>query len=188
MDNEEVAQKLVDRITEVEDYLDNLFYWLRYCTEIDSKEYQEGTNKVQQLLEELQLFDPSNNQPKHPRITLSDAEGNILGTSESTKDTKKDAEYPSITVTLYDAEDNTIGRCNSLTSKTSNVYVTLYLKGIYLYEGHTIDDIKKIEVDYFYGNVVEYLVLVSTKFPGDNKDTVRCTTLKLTDTEVEHEE
>jgi len=85
MDNEEVAQKLVDRITEVEDYLDNLFYWLRYCTEIDSKEYQEGTNKVQQLLEELQLFDPSDNQPKHPKMILSDSEGNVLGTSESTK-------------------------------------------------------------------------------------------------------
>jgi len=86
MDNEEVAQKLVDHITEVEDYLDNLFYWLRYCTEIDSKEYQEGTNKVQQLLEELQLFDPSNNQAKHPRMTLSDSKGNILGISESTKE------------------------------------------------------------------------------------------------------
>lgn len=88
MSNEEVAQKLVDHITEVEDYLDSLFYWLRYCTEIDSKEYQEGTNKVQKLLEELQLFDPSDNQAKHPRMILSDAEGNILGTSESTEDIK----------------------------------------------------------------------------------------------------
>lgn len=86
MNNEEVAQKIVDHITEVQDYLDNLFYWLRYCIEIDSKEYQEGTNKIQQLLEELHRFDPSNNQPKHPRMTLSDAKGNVLGTSESTKE------------------------------------------------------------------------------------------------------
>jgi len=84
MSNEEVAQNLVNQITEVQDYLDNLFYWLRYCTEIDSKEYQEGTNKVQQLLQELQLFNPSNNQSEHPKITLSDSEGNVLGTSEST--------------------------------------------------------------------------------------------------------
>ena len=61
MNNEEVAQKLVEHITEVQDYLDHLFFWLRYCAEIDSKEYQEGTNEVQQLLEELQLFNPSNN-------------------------------------------------------------------------------------------------------------------------------
>lgn len=86
MNNEEVAQKLEDHITEVEDYLDNLFYWLQHCTEIDSKEYQEGTNKVQQLLQELQLFDPINNQPKHPKMILSDSEGNVLGTSESTED------------------------------------------------------------------------------------------------------
>jgi len=187
MDNEEVAQKLVDRITEVEDYLDNLFYWLRYCTEIDSKEYQEGTNKVQQLLEELQLFDPSDNQPKHPKMTLSDSKGNVLGTSESTKGTKKDAEYPYITVTLYGAEDNTIGRCNSITSKVYQEYINLYLKGIYLYERYTIDDIKKIEVDSFGGTLVAYLVLASTEYPMGSKDTVRCTTLALTNTEAEDE-
>jgi len=188
MNNEEVAKKLVNHITEVEDYLDNLFYWLQHRTESNSKEYQEGTNKVQQLLEELQLFDPSNNQAKHPMMILSDAEGNVLGTSESTKDTKKDAEYPSITVTLYDAEDNTIGRCDSITGDaTSGVYDILYLRGVDFYKNKSIDDLKKVEVTYFGGVLVEYLVLVSTKFPGDNKDTVRCTTLKLTDTEVEDE-
>lgn len=188
MNNEEVAQKIVDHLTEVQDYLDNLFYWLRYCTEIDSKEYQEGTNKVQQLLEELQRFDPSNNQPKHPKMILSDSEGNVLGTSESTKDTKKDAEYPSITVTLYDAEDNTIGRCDSITSKVYQEYINLYLKGIYLYERYTIDDIKKIEVDSFGGTLVEYLVLASTEYPMGSKDTVRCiTSLALTNTEAEDE-
>ena len=86
MNNEEVSQKLSGQIAEVQDYLDNLFYWLQHCTEIDSKEYQEGTNKVQQLLEELQRFDPSDNQAKHPRMTLSDSKGNILGISESTKE------------------------------------------------------------------------------------------------------
>lgn len=88
MSNEEVAQKLVNQIMDVEDYLDNLFFWLRSCTEIDTKEYQEGNNKVQELLEELQLFDPSKNQPKHPKIILSDSEGNVLGTSESIEDIK----------------------------------------------------------------------------------------------------
>ena len=107
MNNEEVAQKLVDHITEVEDYLDSLFYWLQYCTEIDSKEYREGTNKVKQLLQELQVFDPSDNQPKHPKITLSDSKSTVLGTSESTKGTKNDVKYPSLT--LYDGEGDAIG-------------------------------------------------------------------------------
>jgi len=188
MNNEEVAQKLVDHITEVQDYLDNLFCWLRYCTKINIKEYQEGTNKVKQLLQELQMFDPSDNQPKHPKMTLSDSGGNVLGTSESTKGTKEDVRYPSIAVTLYDAEDNTIGRCDSITGDaTSGVYDILYLRGVDFYKNKSIDDLKKVEVTYFGGVLVEYLVLVSTKFPGDNKDTVRCTTLKLTDTEVEDE-
>lgn len=88
MNNEEVAQSLAEEIIEVQDYLDNLFYWLRYCTEIDSKEYQEGMDKVEELLEKLQLFDPSKNQSEHPKIILSDSEGNVLGTSESTKEAK----------------------------------------------------------------------------------------------------
>jgi len=84
MSNEEVAQNLVNQITEVQDYLDNLFYWLRYCTEIDSKEYQKGMDMVESLLEKLHLFDPSKNQSEHPKVILSDSEGNVLGTSEST--------------------------------------------------------------------------------------------------------
>ena len=185
MNNEEVAQNLVDHITEVQDYLDNLFYWLRYCTEIDSKEYQDGTNKVKQLLQELQMFDPSDNQPKHPKMTLSDSKGNVLGTSESTKGTKKDAEYSSII--LYDGEGFTIGRCDSITSKVYQEYIILYLKGICLYEGYTIDDIKKIEVDSFGETLLEYLVLTSMEYPMGSKDTVRCTTLALTDAEDEDE-
>lgn len=86
MSNEEVEQKLVGQIMDVQDYLDNLYFWLCHCTEIDTKEYQEGTNKVQELLEELQLFDPRNCRTKHMRMILSDSEGNVLGTSESTKE------------------------------------------------------------------------------------------------------
>jgi len=187
MNNEEVAKKLVNHITEVEDYLDNLFYWLQHRTEIDSKEYQEGTNKVQQLLEELQLFDPSNNQAKHPMMILSDAEGNVLGTSESTKDTKKDAEYPSITVTLYDAEDNTIGRCNSITGNTvPGAYNILYLRGVDFHKGKNIYDLKKVEVTLSSTGSESYLVLDSMKLPGSD-NSFRCTTLSLTDTEVEDE-
>ena len=85
MNNEEVSQKLEDNIIEVQNYLDNLFYWLQHCTEIDSKEYQKGMDMVEELLEKLHLFDPSNNQSKHPKITLSDPDGNVLGTSESTE-------------------------------------------------------------------------------------------------------
>lgn len=177
MNNEEVAQKLVDHITEVQDYLDNLFYWLRYCTEIDSKEYREGTNKVKQLLQELQVFDLSDNQPKHPKITLSDAEGSVLGTSDSTKVTKKDAWYPSIT--LYDAEDNTIGRCDSITGDaTSGVYNILHLRGADFHKGKNIDDLKKVEVTLSSTGSESYLVLTSMKLPGSD-NSFRCTTLSL---------
>lgn len=177
MNNEEVAQKLVDHITEVQDYLDNLFYWLRYCTEIDSKEYREGTNKVKQLLQELQVFDPSDNQPKHPKITLSDAEGSVLGTSESTKGTKKDAEYPSIA--LYGGEGDTIGRCDSITGDaTSGVYNILYLRGVDFYKGKNIDDLKKVEVNLSSTDSESYLVLTSTKLPSSDNN-FKCTTLLL---------
>lgn len=177
MSNEEVAQNLVDHITEVQDYLDNLFYWLRYCTEIDSKEYQEGTNKVKQLLQELQVFDPSDNQPKHPKITLSDAEGSVLGTSESTKGTKKDAEYPSIA--LYGGEGDTIGRCDSITGDaTSGVYSILYLRGVDFYKGKNIDDLKKVDVVLSSTESESYLVLTSMKLPG-SKNGFKCTTLPL---------
>lgn len=179
MNNEEVAQKLVEHVAEVQDYLDNLYYWLRYCTEIDSKEYQEGTNKVKQLLQELQMFDPSDNQPKHPKMTLSDSKGNVLGTSESTEDTKKDAEYPSIAVTLYDAEDNTIGRCDSITGDaTSGVYNILYLRGVDFHQGKNIDDLKKVEVTLSSTGSESYLVLTSMKLPGSD-NSFRCTTLSL---------
>ena len=142
MSNEEVAQKLVNQIMDVQDYLDNLYSWLRYCTEIDTKEYQEGNDKVREFLEELQLFDPSKNQSKHPKMILSDSAGNVLGTSESTKDTKKDARYPSIT--LYDAEGYTIGRCDSITGDaTSGVYSILYLRGVDFHKGKTLMNLKK---------------------------------------------
>lgn len=177
MSNEEVAQKLEDRITEVEDYLDNLFYWLQHRTEIDNKEYREGMNKVKQLLQELQVFDPSDNQPKHPKITLSDAEGNVLGTSESTKGTKKDAKYPSIA--LYGGKGDTIGRCDSITGDaTSGVYDTLYLRGVDFYKGKNIDDLKKVEVTLSSTESEEYLVLTSTKLPG-SENGFKCTTLLL---------
>lgn len=179
MNNEEVAQKLVDHITEVQDYLDELFFHLRYSTKINSKGYQEGTNKVKQLLQELQMFDPSDNQPKHPKITLSDSKGTVLGTSESTKGTKKDTNYPSITITLYDAEDNTIGRCNSITGDaTSGVYNILYLHGVDFHKGKNIDDLKKVEVTLSSTESEEYLVLTSTKLPGSDNG-FRCTTLLL---------
>ena len=185
MNNEEVAQKLVDQIIEVEDYLDNLFYWLQHCTEIDNKEYQEGTNKVKQLLQELQMFDPSDNQPKHPKIILSDSKGTVLGTSESTKGTKKDAEYPSII--LYDGEGDTMGRCDSITGDTtSGVYNILYLHGVDFHKGKNIDDLKKVEVTLSSTESEEYLVLTSTKLPG-SKNGFKCTTLPLTDTKVEDE-
>lgn len=177
MNNEEVAQKLVDHIIEVEDYLDNLFYWLRYCTEIDSKEYQEGTNKVQQLLEELQLFDPSGNQAKHPRMTLSDSDENVIGTSESTKDTKKDTKYPSII--LYDGEGDTIGRCDSITGEaTSGVYDILYLRGVGFHKGKNIDVLKKVDIILSSTDSESYLVLASMKLPG-SANGFRCTTLLL---------
>lgn len=179
MSNEEVAQNLVDHITEVQDYLDNLFYWLRYCTEIDSKEYQEGTNKVKQLLQELQMFDPSDNQPKHPKMTLSDSGGNVLGTSESTKGTKEDVRYPSIAVTLYDAEDNTIGRCDSITGDAaSGVYDILYLRGVDFYKGNNINDLKKVDVIISSTGSESYLVMTSMKLPGSD-NSFRCTTLSL---------
>ena len=185
MNNEEVAQNLVDQITEVQDYLDNLFYWLRYCTEIDSKEYQEGTNKVKQLLQELQMFDPSDNQPKHPKMTLSNSKGNLLGTSESTKDTKEGIRYPSITVTMYDAEDNTIGRCDSITGDaTSGVYNILYLRGADFHKGKNIDDLKKVEVTISSTGSESYLVLTSMKITG-SEDNFRCVTLPLNE-EVEY--
>lgn len=177
MKNEEVAQKLVDHITEVQDYLDELFFQLRYSTKINSKEYQEGTNKVKQLLQELQMFDPSDNQPKHPKIILSDSEENVLGTSESTKVTKKDAWYPSIT--LYDAEDNTIGRCDSITGDaTSGVYNILYLRGVDFHKGKNIDDLKKVEVTLSSTGSESYLVLTSMKLSGSD-NSFRCTTLSL---------
>jgi len=194
MNNEEVAQKLVDQITEVEDYLDNLFYWLQHCTEIDNKEYREGMNKVKQLLQELQVFDPSDNQPKHPKITLSDSKGTVLGTSESTKGTKKDAEYPSITLyngegdtigrcdsitILYDGEGDTMGRCDSITGDAiSGVYNILYLHGVDFHKGKNIDDLKKVEVTLSSTESEEYLVLTSTKLPG-SENSFRCTTLPL---------
>ena len=175
--NEEVAQKLVDHITEVQDYLDELFFHLRYSTKVNSKEYQEGTNKVKQLLQELQVFDPSDNQPKHPKITLSDAEDNVLGTSESTKDTKKDAEYPSIA--LYDGEGDTIGRCDSITGDaTSGVYNILYLCGVDFHKGKNIDDLKKVEVNLSSTDSESYLVLTSTKLPSSDNN-FKCTTLLL---------
>lgn len=177
MNNEEVAQKLEDNIIEVQDYLDNLFYWLRNCTEIDSKEYQEGMDKVEELLEKLQLFDPSKNQSEHPKIILSDSEGNVLGTSESTKGTKKDAWYPSIT--LYDAEDNTIGRCDSITGDaTSGVYNILYIRGVDFHKGKNIDDLKKVEVTISSTGSESYLVLTSMKLSGSD-NSFRCVTLPL---------
>ena len=177
MNNEEVAQKLVDHIIEVEDYLDNLFYWLQHRTEIDSKEYQEGTKKVQQLLQELQSFDSSKNQSEHQMIILSDAEGNVLGTSESTEDTKKDAEYPSLT--LYDDEGDTIGRCDSITGDvTSGVYDILYLRGVDFYKNKNIDDLKKVDVILSSTDSKSYLVLNSMKLPGSD-NSFRCTTLLL---------
>lgn len=177
---EEVSQNLAGQIAEVQEYLDSLFYWLQHFTEIDSKEYQEGVDMVEELLEKLHLFDPSNNQSEHPKISLSDSEGN------DTKGTKKDDSYSS-TTTFYDDEGFTIGRCDSGTSKVSHKYIILYLKGIHLYEGYTIDDIKKIEVASFGGTLVEYLVLASMEYPMGSKDTVRCTTLALTDDEAEDE-
>lgn len=186
MNKEELSQSLAGQIAEVQEYLDSLFYWLQHCTEIDSKEYQKGMDMVEELLEKLHLFNPSNNQSEHPKITLSDPEGNVLGTSESTKGTKKDDSYSS-TTTFYDDEGFTIGRCDSGTSKVYHKYIILYLKGIHLYEGYTIDDIKKIEVASFGGTLVEYLVLTSMEYPMGSKDTVRCTTLALTDDEAEDE-
>ncbi|QBJ03445.1 hypothetical protein HWC08_gp095 [Lactobacillus phage 521B] len=177
MKNEEVAQKLEDNIIEVQDYLDNLFYWLQHCTEIDSKEYQEGMDMVEELLEKLHLFDPSKNQSEHPKIILSDSEGNVLGTSESTKDTKKDAWYPSIT--LYDAEDNTLGRCDSITGDaTSGVYSILYLRGVDFHKGKNIDDLKKVEVTISSAGSEGYLVLTSMKLPGSDNG-FRCVTLPI---------
>jgi len=174
MNNEEVAQNLVDQITEVQDYLDNLFYWLRYCTEIDSKEYQEGMDKVEELLENLHLFDPSNNQSKHPKMILSDAEGSVLGTSESTKN---DADYPSII--LYDGEGDTMGRCDSITGDaTSGVYSILYLRGVEFYNNKNIDDLKKVDVVLSSTESESYLVLASVKRPGSD-NSFKCTTLLL---------
>lgn len=179
MNNEEVPQKLMDHITEVEDYLDNLFYWLQHCTEVDSKEYQEGTNKVKQLLQELQVFDPSDNQPKHPKITLSDSKGTVLGTSEINKGTKKDTNCPYITITLYDAEDNTIGRCDSLTGNTTaGMDNIIYLHGVSLYRGENIDDLKKVEVTLPSTGSESYLVLTSTKLPG-SENGFKCVMLPL---------
>ena len=180
MNNEEVSQKLVENITEVQDYLDNLFYWLQHCTEIDSKEYQDGTNKVQQLLQNLQAFDPSGNQPKHPKIIISDSDGNVIGTSESTKD----AEYPSIT--LYDGEGDTIGRCDSVTGDaTSGVYNILYLRGVDFHKDKNIDDLKKVEVTLSSIDSESYLVLTSTKLPG-SENGFKCVTLPLNG-DVEYE-
>jgi len=189
MNNEEVAQSLVGQIAEVQEYLDSLFYWLQHCTEIDSKKYQEGMDKVEELLEKLQLFDPSKNQSEHPKIILSDSEGNVLGTSESTKDTKKDAKkdawYPSIA--LYDAEDNNIGRCDSITGDaTSGVYNILYLRGVDFHKGKNIDDLKKVEVTISSAGSESYVVLASTKLPG-SESSFRCVALTRTDTEVEDE-
>lgn len=177
MNDEEIAQKLAENIIEVQDYLDSLFYWLRNCTEINSNEYQEGMDKVEELLEKLHLINPINNQSEHPRITLSDADGNVLGTSESTKDTQKDARYPSIT--LYDSEDNTIGRCDSITGgATSGMYNILYLRGVDFHKGKNIDDLKKVEVTLSSTGSESYLVLTSMKLPG-SEDSFRCTTLSL---------
>ena len=177
MNNEEVAQELVENIIEVQDYLDNLFYWLRNCTEIDSKEYKEGMDKVEELLEKIHLFDPSKNQSEHPKIILSDSEGNVLGTSESTKDTKKDAWYPSIT--MYDAENNNIGRCDSITGDaTSGVYNILYLRGVDFHKNKNIDDLKKVEVTISSAGSESYLVLTSMKITGSD-NSFRCTTLSL---------
>jgi len=177
MNNEEVAQKLAENIIEVQDYLDSLFYWLQHCTEIDSKKYQKGMDMEEELLEKLHLFDPSKNQSEHPKIILSDSEGNVLGTSESTKDAKKDAWYPSIT--LYDAEDNTIGRCDSITGDaTSGVYNILYLRGVDFHKGKNIDDLKKVEVTLSSTGSESYLVRTSMKLPG-SEDSFRCTTLAL---------
>lgn len=179
MNNEKVSQKLVENITEVQDYLDNLFYWLQHYTEIDSKEYQDGTNKVQQLLQDLQAFDPSGNQPKHPKIIISDSDGNVIGTSESTKDTKKDVRYPSIT--LYDGEGDTIGRCDSITGDaTSGVYNILYLRGVDFHKDKNIDDLKKVEVTLSSTDSESYLILASMKLPGSDNG-FRCTTLLLND-------
>lgn len=177
MNNEEVSQKLMDHITEVQDYLDELFFHLRYSTKINSKEYQEGTNKVKQLLQELQVFDPSDNQPKHPKITLSDSKGTVLGTSESTKGTKNDVKYPSLT--LYDGEGDAIGRCDSITGDaTSGVYNILYLRGVDFHKGKNIDDLKKVEVTLSSTESEEYLVLTYTKLPfSDNS--FKCTVLLL---------
>jgi len=183
MNNEEVSQNLAENLIEVQDYLDNLFYWLQHCTEIDSKEYQEGMDKVEELLEKLQLFDPSKNQSEHPKIILSDSDGNVLGTSESTKGTKKDAWYPSIT--LYDAEDNNIGRCDSITGDaTSGVYNILYLRGVDFHKNKNIDDLKKVEVTISSTGSDIYLVLTSMKITG-SEDNFRCVTLPLNE-EVEY--
>lgn len=177
MSNEEVAQKLAGQIAEVQEYLDSLFYWLQHCTEIDSKEYQEGMDMVEELLEKLHLFDPSKNQSEHPKIILSDSEGNVLGTSDSTKVTKKDAWYPSIT--LYDVEDNTIGRCDSIIGDaTSGVYSILYLRGVDFNKGKNIDDLKKVEVTISSTGSESYSVLTSTKIAG-SEDSFRCVTLPL---------
>jgi len=183
MNNEEVSQNLAENLIEVQDYLDNLFYWLQHCTEIDSKEYQEGMDKVEELLEKLQLFDPSKNQSEHPKIILSDSDGNVLGTSESTKGTKKDAWYPSIT--LYDAEDNNIGRCDSITGDaTSGVYNILYLRGVDFHKNKNIDDLKKVEVTISSTGSESYLVLTSMKLSGSDNG-FRCVTLPLNE-EVEY--
>lgn len=110
---------------------------------------------------------------------LSGSKGNVLGTSESTKGTKKDVNYPSIT--LYDPEGYTIGRCDSITgSTTSGVHDIMYLHGVHLHEDKNIDELDKVEIILSSTDLKEYLVLTSTKL-SSSENSFKCVMLSRTE-------
>jgi len=87
---------------------------------------------------------------------------------------------------LYDAEDNTIGRCNSITGNTvPGAYNILYRRGVDFHKGKNIYDLKKVEVTLSSTGSESYLVLDFMKLPGSD-NSFRCTTLSLNGG-VEHE-
>lgn len=116
--------------------------------------------------------------PKNVNISKGRTE-NVLGTSESTKGTKKDVNY--LSITLYDPEGYTIGRCDSITgSTTSGVHDIMYLHGVHLHEDKNIDDLDKVEIILSGKVLKEYLVLTSTKI-SSSENSFKCVMLSRTE-------